>query len=797
MKILKKTLAGLIILSILIVGAVFFYLNSTKPDYSGEIKLPGLKDKVEVYFDDYGIPHIYAQNKEDLYYAFGYVHAQERLFQMEMLKRIGSGRLSEILGKDFVKTDKMFRTIGIKETAQESEKTYMSDTTTDYYKNVTAYLKGINEFVKNGKTPIEFTIIGIPKEEFKSVDLFMTAGYMAFSFAVGFKQDPLLTKLKNTLGEKYLVDLALDYVPGTKRIPNFKMPENDFDKISNISKETSQIMENLPFPNFYGSNSWVVSGAKTKSGKVIFANDTHIGFSQPAVWYEAHLECPGFNLYGNFLAGIPFALVGHSREMAWGLTMFENDDVDFFYEEINSKNQFKDKETWKNLTIINETIKVKDSANVNFQIRKTGIGPVVNDIYDIGEKPVTLNWTYTKKPSKLLIAFWQLNNSKSIDESREAASFISAPGLNVMYGDAKGNIAWWASADITKYKEGVETHLITESDSVYDLFDGYYERSENPSSENPPNGIVYSANNQPDFMNNVLYPGYYAPEARAKRINYLMNIDKDWTVDKMKKVSTDVVSMSATQFTKLILSQIDNQVVNKSAMNKAAFTKLADWDGSHYSEMSEPVIYYRFMRKILELTLNDEVKNEEDFELLISGHFIQNTLQKLLTNENSIWWDNIDTKNKKETRKEIFSKAFENAITALNSELGNDIKTWKWEKVHTVEHGHLLGNKKPLDKLFNVGPFGVFGGTETLNNLNFHLSKDGNYKVYNGPAMRIIIDFSDVENSVSVLPTGQSGNFMSKHYNDQAEMYNSGTFRKQMMNKQEIISVSKNKIVFL
>lgn len=796
MKIFKKILFVLALLILILSTTVFFYLRSTTTVYSGEINLLGLKDKVEVYYDDYGIPHVYAQNKEDLYYAFGYIHAQERLFQMEILRRIGSGRLSEILGKEFIKTDKYFRTIGLKETAEKSVENFLRDTTTECYKNVDSYLKGVNQYLKNGKTPIEFTVLGIPKEDFKPVDLYMTGGYISFSFAAGFKLDPIITKVENTLGEKYLVDLGIDYVPGTEKIPVYKKTDIDYSKLSNISSETSEIMKNLPVPYFSGSNSWVISGKRTKSGKVIFANDTHIAFSQPAVWYEAHLETPDYSIYGNFLAGVPFALVGHNRELAWGLTMFENDDVDFFFEETNSKNQYKENGNWKDLKVINETIKVKDSADFDFEIRKTANGPIINDVIDVGERMVTLNWTYNKMPSMLMQAFWQLNNSQNIDDARKGASMITAPGLNVMYGDSKGNIAWWASAKITKYKSKINTKTITESDSLYDLFQGYYSIDKNPSSENPFLGLVYSANNQPDSVNGVLYPGYYAPEARARRINYLINKETDWTIEKMKKMQTDVVSMTAVDFVRIILTNIDNKVINKSDLHREAYSKLMEWDGNHLPEMTEPVIYYRLLRKTLELAMNDEISYDKDFEMLISGHFIQKTLQKVLYSKNSVWWDNINTKDIKETRKDIFTNAFDSAVVALKAELDGDINQWKWRKVHSLEHVHLLGNKKPLDAFFNIGPFAVYGGTETINNLNFHLSKDGYYNVYYGPAMRILIDFADIENSISVIPTGQSGNFLSKYYDDQAELYNNGKYRKQMMNKEEIVSTCKNKINF-
>ncbi len=797
MKIVKKILLGLLTLILLVFILGFFYLQSLKPTYSGEIDLDGLSNYTEVYFDDYGIPHIYAQNIEDLYYTFGYVHAQERLFQMEMMRRVGAGRLSEILGPDFVKTDKFFRTIGIKEKAEKDYKVFMSDTTTQEYKIIQSYLKGINYYINNNNRPIEFRLIGIPKEEFTAKDMFLASGYMAFSFAAGLKLDPLLTQINLKYGQKYIEDLALNHVPGTQTIPVYKNPLVNYSQLSNISYNTNEIMKSLPAPYFYGSNSWVISGKKTESGKVLFANDAHMKFAQPAVWYEAHLECPGFSLYGNFLGGIPFALIGHNRDAAWGITMLENDDTDFFIEEVNPENanMYKKNGKWRKMKIILETIKVKGSADVNFQIRKTFNGPIINDVLDAGDKPISLFWTYNKKPNKLLQAFYGLNNSHNIEDARKAASLIAAPGLNIMYGDVHGNYAWWGAASIIKYKQPVQTKMFIDASDKKNIPQGFYDFADNPFSENSPQGFIFSSNNQPAAVNGLFYPGYYAPESRAKRIVNILSKDSLWNIEKTNIMNTDVISNTAVSLSNTILSEIDQSVVNKSKTYKKAFSVLKKWNGNHLTTMTEPVIYYRLMRKVLEECMADEL-DEKEFELIISGHFMQKTLPVLLNNEKSVWWDNVLTKNKLETRSEIFTIAFVKAVDALIEEQGDDITDWKWGNVHTVEHQNPVGKMKPLNKFFNVGPFSTWGGTETINNLNFHLSDNGIYKVSYGPSMRIIIDFADIENSVSVIPTGQSGMFLSKHYNDQAELYNSGKYRKQMMNMQEIISTCKNKVIF-
>ncbi|NPA45548.1 MAG: penicillin acylase family protein [Chlorobi bacterium] len=797
MNTLKKAIKILLALIIISSIAGFFILKSYKPQYSGELKLPELKEEVKVYFDKYGIPHIYAQNKADLYYSFGYLHAQERLFQMEILRRVASGRLSEILGEATLEYDKLFRTLQVNKTSEEAVKKYLSDKNKPFVQDVDNYLKGINEFLFNGKTSIEYSLIGIEKTKFTREDLFNIAGYMAFSFAEGFKLDPMITKIKHNLGDKYLKDIISSYVPGTERIKNNNDSLIDYSALSQISLSTMKMIEDLEVPFFEGSNSWVVSGDRTESGKVLFANDTHMAYSQPAVWYEAHLECPNFNLYGNFVAGVPFSLLGHNRNLAWGLTMFENDDVDFFFEEINPNDstQYKSNDTWKNFEIITETIKVKGAEDVKIKIRKTERGTIINDVIKgVGESPISLFWTFTHSENKIIEAFYELNNSQNIKDVEQAVEKIAAPGLNVMYGDKFGNIAYWAAAKITKYKDSANTSIIQ---SYKDAPLGFYDFSKNPRLINPKSGYVYSANNQPDSVDGVLYPGYYAPEDRAKKIVDFFNANNTVNVEKIKKLQTNVKSDIKPITANIILEDINKDVLSKSEQYKKAYEILKSWDGNHLKDDIAPTIYYRLLRKILEFTMIDEL-GEEDFEFMAHGHTSYRSIPVLIRNKESAWWDNIKTK-KQETRSDIFTMAFDSTIVALNSDLGNDIDKWTWGRVHTVEYQHAIGKKvNALRSTFNVGPFNVWGGRSVLNNINFTLSNDGKYKASSGPAMRTIIDFSDVENKAySVIPTGQSGVFMSKHYSDQAEMYNKGEYRKQMMNKQEIIEKSNDVLVIL
>ncbi|MEO1652897.1 MAG: penicillin acylase family protein [Bacteroidota bacterium] len=418
MKWIKRILVVLLVFMIVLSASVYFYLQSFQPTYEGELSLSGLAEEVEVYFDDYGIPHIYAQNEADAYFALGYVHAKERLFQMEMLRRVGSGRLAEVFGEGLLENDRFFRTIGIREVSEVAAKEYMSESNEPFQKAAFAYLKGINTFIQAGDTPLEYKLLGLKKERFTIVDLYCIAGYMAYSFNVAFRTDPILTKIHNKLGEKYTKDFSTHWIEGTQKIPVYpKLEKSSKDSLADaelITQSTRHIFDQLPVPVWLGSNSWVVAGEKTKSGKVFFANDAHIGFGQPSVWYESHLEYPGFSFYGNYIAGMPFAPIGHTRRHAWGITMLENDETDLYQEKLNpnNPNQVKYKDSWENLTIRTETIKIKGQEDLVFEVKASRHGPIINDCIqnfeEVSQDPVTAFMTYTRFPNQGLQGFYQL-----------------------------------------------------------------------------------------------------------------------------------------------------------------------------------------------------------------------------------------------------------------------------------------------------------------------------------------------------------------------------------------------------
>ncbi len=787
-------------LSIVLAGVgLYSYLHSLTPKSSGQLALQGLHQEVEVFFDKFGIPHIYGQNEEDVYFALGYVHARDRLFQMEMMRRVPAGRLSEILGKDLLETDRFFRVLGLNHSAKKVADRTFKDTSEPYKKAALAYLAGINQFVLEGKKPIEFKLIGIPLEPFGPQDIYLIGALMAFGFAEGFTMDPITTKAYDKLGWEYVQDWALGWPPGAEKIPVHKPAYTE--AADQLASTVQRIMATLPVAPWIGSNGWVLSPVRTASDKVIFANDTHMAYAQPSVWYEAHLECPGFSFYGNHAAGLPVGLIGHSRYAAWGLTMFENDDVDFFREKANPENpnQVWVNDHWEDLIVRDELIRVKGESDDVLKVRNSRHGPIISDVSAkvsaLGHDPVAVWWATTHLPMETMAAFYAFAHAQNLDDARNAASMIDTPGLNVMYGDSDNNIAWWAACRLVKRPAHVNSKFFLDGASGKDEPLGWYDFAKNPSSENPPSGFVYSANNQPEAVDGVLYPGHYVPEDRAKRIVQLLTGDKVWTMEEMQQMSTDNISAVVPSIIAEIVKTVESHgSIRRTELHAKAFEVLKAWDGGHRLEDVGPVIYNKLLFHIMENAMADEL-GRADFEAFLSTHLMKRTTAVFMANKDSLWWDDVRTADVRETREGVMARSFDQAVEALKAQFGVKISDWTWERVHTIEYGHLLGRKKPLDKIFNVGPFPAMGGNEVINNMGFRLNREGAYRVSFGPAMRIIIDFADMENSVSVNPTGQSGIFMSPHYRDQAELFNKGHFRKQMMNRDEIVANAEGRLL--
>lgn len=800
MKRALKFLAVALIVLLLAAAALLAWMWQARlPQRSGDVPLTGLNAAVQVRYDESGVPHLRAEHEADLYRALGYVHAQDRLFQMEVLRRLARGELAEVLGPKLVDTDRLFRSLTIREYADDFARKI--DAASPATQALQAYLDGINQFQDTHPAPIEFELLGIPKRPFTVADTASVAGYLAYSFAAGFRTEPVLTRIRDQLGRDHLQIFDLAWhpqgvnqgqpaapapAPAASAASGVALAPGEWHDLGRLAALSQDALELAGVPVFEGSNAWVVSGARAAGGKPLLAGDPHIAFAAPAVWYEAHLSMPGFELYGHHQALNPFALIGHNERFGWSLTMFQNDDLDLIVEKVNPDNP---KQVWVNgqwvdLQERQETINVKGAAPVTLTLRRSPHGPIVNDALDksLASRPIAMWWGLLNTENPILDAFYRLDRADTLDKARQAASMIHAPGLNVVWANAAGDIAWWAAAKLPLRPYGVNPGFLLDGGSAEADKAGFVPFEQNPHEENPQRGYIVSANQQPAGLNPV--PGYYNLWDRAQRLDQQLDARATgWDTPAMQALQLDTQTGYGPRTLAPLLAELRTAVTDPA--HKALVEQLAAWRGDHPVDAVAPTLFAQFLFDLAHEAMADEL-GEDGFNQLRRTRALDHALPRLAADEGSIWWDRRDTA-AKETRVQVIEAAWQRTVVHLTATLGPDTSGWTWGRAHRVTHEHPLGKQPPLDKLFNVGPFAVPGARETPNNLSAAIGPVP-LLVNSGPSTRRVIDFAQPAAARGILPVGQSGVLGDRHYADQAEAYHQGQSRPQHLDSADVAS---------
>ncbi|MDT4810410.1 Acyl-homoserine lactone acylase QuiP [compost metagenome] len=788
---MKRTLTALAVIIAAAAAGATWYSESSKPQRSGELALEHLSAPVTVRYDERGVPHIQAANEADMYRALGFVHAQDRLFQMEMLRRLARGELAEILGARLVDTDRLFRTLGIRAHADDyARKLDMNSPAT---KALQAYLDGVNQFQDSRPAPVEFDLLGIGKRPFTVEDTLSVVGYMAYSFAAAFRTEPVLTYVRDELGADYLKAFDLDWHP--EGVVGQSLASADWQDLNRLAHLSQQALVEAGLPQFEGSNAWAVSGSRTASGKPLLAGDPHIRFAVPAVWYEAQLSYPGFNLYGHHQALNPVASLGHNEQFAWSLTMFQNDDLDLIAEKTNPDNpgQVWYQGKWVDLESREETIQVKDGAPVKLTLRHSPHGPIINDALGAaaGKTPIAMWWAFLETENPILDAFYQLNRADSLDKARAAAEKIHAPGLNVVWANAGGDIGWWASARLPQRPDGVNPWFILDGSTGEADKPGYLPFSANPQEENPARGYIVSANYQPQSPTGVAIPGYYNLPDRGQRLDQkLAQPGVKWDLNNSQALQLDPGTGYAPRLLAPILDELRAAAANQE--EQQLVERLAGWNGDHELDSIPATLFNQLAYELTRAAMQDEL-GDAFFDSLLQTRVLDVALPRLTADDQSPWWDKRGTA-PVESRAEIVKAAWQASLAHLHATLGADSAAWDWGKAHTLTHNHPLGQQPPLDRLFNVGPFAAPGGHETPNNLS-HRVGPAPWQVIYGPSTRRLIDLADGAHGLGINPVGQSGVPFDRHYADQAEAYIKGEYLPMHFSEEDVKANSKETLV--
>lgn len=835
---MKKTvwyiLFGLVGVLALILLVSRVYLKSLHPQYEGQIALGELKQPVSVIRDDAGVPHIEAKNQADAYTALGFVVAQDRLFQMELQRRLAAGRLAEVLGPKLVKVDKMARLLLFRRTAAK----YLSQPEKMDPAALSAldhYIKGVNIFIARGKLPVEFKILrdlaGNPDYEmkpFNRVDMLSIVGYMAYSFADGIKTDSLRTIFSKQIPSINIKDLFPDYarekpetiIPHKPKATPVAQAEKSPEATGGTSlawnersrKELwsfyQQAEEALDMLGpLHGSNSWVLGPRRTRSGKAILANDPHIRHSTPGTWMEIHLKYPGYENYGYHMPLLPFPLIAHNRIKGWALTMLENDDLDLYAETLDdpaTPTKVKYKGKWVPLVTHSEVIKVRGGKDIPLEIRVTPHGPIVTDLVaHYKGKPLAAWWAYHHGDNRPLTALYKLGLARDWREFQEACALVAAPGLNISYADARGNIGWVATAHLPLRPKGVSGRRIMPGDNGKFDIEGFLPPEKNPRLFNPPSGMIITANNKPlvgpvDPYYLPRLTGYWRPSDRARRIRELLRRQPRWDLESLKKVQTDVYLKGAERMVAELVKifEFDPYLLDQlSHKEYVAYEVMKGWDYRYGLKSAGASVFHFFVYNLLAEILLDDLGGKVDtewirgdlekeqnkqawarFQTYATNYQHWNFIKYFVRKRNHFLWDNVLTK-EVETRGTIVLRAWRTTIAGLSKKLGSNPRSWHWSKTHQIEYTFMpYGMKAPLDLFYKDGPLPAPGTMAVINNMKANFGK-GEYKVRTVPSVRRLVDFGNLEEAFTILPGGNSGVPGTPFYDDQRKDYLAGRYR--------------------
>ncbi|HKS14897.1 MAG TPA: penicillin acylase family protein [Pseudomonas sp.] len=770
---MRRSLIFMALVATAAAGGGYWYVHGKLPQREGEVRVAGLQAPVSVRFDTRGVPHIDARNEPDLYRALGYVHAQDRLFQMEIVRRLAQGELAEVLGSKLLPTDTLFRSLRIREQAQRMVE--RQDKQSPAWLALQAYLEGINAWQASHPKPMEFDLLGITARPFTAQDTLSVAGYLAYSFAAAFRTEPALTFIRDQLGPQYLSVFDLDWQPDGALQP-IVLADADWRGLEQLARLSHQALGDAGVAQFEGSNAWAVSGNRTRSGKPLLAGDPHIGFAVPAVWYEAELTAPGFNLYGYHQALNPFASLGHNRDFGWSLTMFQNDDVDLIAERVNPDNpeQVWVDGQWRKLEREEQQIAVKGEAPVTITLRRSPHGPIVNPVIGetAGPTPVALWWAFLETENPILDGFYQVNRANTLARMRAAAAKIQAPGLNLVWANAAGDIGWWAAAQLPVRPAGVNPAFILDGASGQPHKAGFHPFSANPQQENPASGYIVSANFQPSAA--IPVPGYYNLPDRGRQLDrQLASPDIRWDVRNSQALQLDTSTDYGPRTLAPLLGTL--RTIAQGDQEKQLVEQLATWRGDYPLDSTSATLFNQFLYDLAYSALHDEL-GDTWFGVLISTRAIDAALPRLAADAASPWWNRQGSAEHGD-RTQVVRQAWQRSLAHLRDTFGDDPAAWQWGKAHTLTHNHPLGMQKPLNLLFNVGPFAAPGSHEVPNNLSAKIGP-APWPVTYGPSTRRLIDFAEVSQALTINPVGQSGVLFDEHYGDQARDYVEGRYHK-------------------
>ena len=748
-------------------GAAYFYVRLSLPRVSGEVELAGLAAPVEILRDRHGIPHIFAESEADAQFALGFVHAQDRLWQMEMNRRIASGRMAEALGRAARDTDRFLRTLGIRRAAEANVR-HLDPSARSL---LDAYAAGVNAFLDTRPVlPPEFWILGLSPERWSPVDSAAWAKMMAWDLGGNWRSELLRLQLSRRMPTTAIQEFLPPY-PGDAPL---ELPElREF--YGERQREPPQLSA---IDSFTGaSNSWVVSGARSTSGKPLLANDPHLGLTAPGVWYFAHLHAPGLNAIGATLPGVPGVVLGRNERIAWGATNTGPDVQDLYLERIDPSGRYLTPQGPRSFVTVHETIRIKGAADEPLEVRISRHGPVISDVLGtaLDAMPrghaLAFAWTALAEDDVSLQALFKLPRARNWQEFVGALHDFQVPQQNLSYADVDGNIGFIAPGRIPLRKPENRLQGLAPApgwDARYD-WAGFIPFEELPRAFNPAPGKIVTANQKivPPGYRHHLTAEWQAP-FRARRIDELLDSLKKHDRASFGRMQMDVVSLAAREL-------LPRMVAIQGASPEAAevLKWLAAWDGTMSAERAEPLILAAWWRALARALYADELGLAFRGAWRERAPFIANVLAD--KDGQGRWCDDVRTR-RTESCDELLNATLEAALQELRKRYGDDPDRWKWGSAHEARLRHRPLSGSWLRAYFDIRvPSGGDAYTVNVGRMDFGDDAEP-YANRHAASLRAIYDLADPDASRFIHPGGQSGNPLSAHYRDFAPLWARGDY---------------------
>jgi penicillin amidase len=763
------------------VGYAYFIARSALPQLDGSLSVKGLSATVNVIRDAHGLPTIEAANLEDLFFAQGYVTAQDRLWQMDVMRRFGAGELSEILGEDTLKIDREHRILGLRAAAKKSLG-MASPRDRSYFD---AYARGVNAFIAahSDALPIEFRILKYRPKPWQAEDSIVIANQMVkdlnfYTFWDTLEREKILARLGPELTADLYVNKSWHDRPPTvmrEDVDDQKNQPDSGDKDDDDEEDDSgpdnavtklrnglEIWAQQAPEAANGSNDWVVSGAHTVTGKPLLSNDMHLGHQMPNLWYEAHLKSGRLDVAGVTLPGMPYVLVGHNQRIAWGFTNVGPTVADAFIENFNPDGAYQTPQGWEQPEHRQEVIHVKGRPDVTIDVKITRHGPIISEIIPGESRQVALRWTLY---DGLRMPFFDVDTAQNWVDFRKAFSQLDAPGQNVVYADVDGNIGYQTTGHIPIRASGDGSLPVSGADDAHE-WTSYIPFDKLPSIYNPPSGVIATANGRitPDGYPYAISAAWEAPW-RTARIYHVLESGRKFASSDMLALQNDVQSENDLFAAERFVYAVDHTARPSPRANQAA-DLMRNWDGRMVASSSAATIAVRseqeLTRLLLEPRLGAAPENPNQQETTLSWktyHWQMKTvwLQNVMLHQPKRWlpdkYPNYD---------ELLTAAVEAAVN--DPDAPKDLASWRWGRINALDIEHPVLGKIPGLRRSGPGIKEQSGSGYTVKAVTPH----------HGPSERFTANLADLDQSTLNTVTGQGGNFLSPYYMDQWKAWYEG-----------------------